>query len=198
MAKLPTTDELDAARAAFNPYFAAVGNVVHAWNHLQEELAILFCVVTGLDDTIGLAIWHSTTSDRTQRDMLRAAVSAEAAHEDWTAKFPNAKDQVDWILGEANKIADRRNDAIHAPCSVTLGGDFEILPFSFFGNPRAKKLQKKRILDEFEWYAKSAAALKDYVAAIEYAIADAARPWPDRPRMPVLEHLRDNKGSVRT
>jgi hypothetical protein len=189
MAKLPTTEEIDAATAAFDPYYSAVGKVVHAWNHLQEELAQVFCVVTGLNNSVGLAIWHTVQSDRGQREMLRSAVHAACADEEWAEKFPDAKESIDWLLNEANKVADRRNDAIHAPCSVTIGTeDFEIIPFSFLGNPRAKKLHTKDILAEFAWYAQSASVLKQHAQDVEVALSAAGKPWPDKPRMPALEH----------
>ena len=189
MAKLPTTEEIDAATAAFDPYYSAVGKVVHAWNHLQDEFAELFCIVSGLNHSVGLAIWHAVQSDRGQREMLRAAVYAACADEEWAKKFPSAKEGIDWLLNEANKVADRRNDAIHAPCSVTIGtGDFEIIPFSFLGNPRAKKLHTKDILAEFSWYARSASVLKQYAVDVEAALSSTRRPWPDKPRMPILEH----------
>ena|SRR5258708_375181 len=60
----------------FEPYVLALGKVAHAWNYLQEALALLFCTITGMDESIALAIWHSTTNDRTQREMLRAAIGA--------------------------------------------------------------------------------------------------------------------------
>jgi hypothetical protein len=65
--------------------------------------------------------------------------------------------------------------------------DFEIIPFSFLGNPRAKKLLKKDVLAEFGWYAQSASALKKYVQALQVALSRAGKPWPDRPQMPTLQ-----------
>jgi hypothetical protein len=187
MAKLPTTEEVDAATGAFEPYFRAVGKVVHEWNHLQEDLGKLFCMVAGIDHRIGLAIWNSLASDRGQRDMLRATIEAAERDEEWSEKFPKAKAGIEWLLGEADRIADRRNDAIHAPCSIVAGeGDFEIIAVSFFGNKRAKKLRGKDILREFSWYESSAEALKQHVRDVIFALSDARVPWPSKPRMPTL------------
>jgi len=63
----------DAVDAVMEPYVMALGKVAHAWNYLQEMLCELFCSVTGLENNTGQAIWHSTTNDRAQREMLRAS-----------------------------------------------------------------------------------------------------------------------------
>jgi hypothetical protein len=185
MVKLPTNEEIDAATAAFEPYFAALGQVAHAWNHLQEEFAELFCSVTGLGNSMGLAIWHSLRSDRAQREMVRAAIRAAAADEGWTEKFPQARQDVEWALDEANRIAERRNRAIHAPCSVAVGvEDFEIVPWAFSGNRLAKKLVGKDVLQEFKWYEESAKTLKQYIREAHVVLFNGRTPWPDKPQMP--------------
>jgi hypothetical protein len=58
----------------FEPYLMALGRVAHSWNHLQEALGGLFCTVAGLNEAVGLPVWHSSASDRAQRKMLRAVV----------------------------------------------------------------------------------------------------------------------------
>jgi hypothetical protein len=188
MAKLPTNEEVDAATAAFKPYFTALGEVAHAWNHLQEEFAHLFCIVAGLDNSMGSAIWHSLVSDRAQREMVRAAVNVAASDEDWVKKFPQVRGDIEWALDKADCIAERRNRAIHAPCSVGIGaGDFEIIPWSFFGNRLAKKLVGKDVLHEFKWYEESANTLKQFVREAHVALFNGRSPWPDKPRMPTVQ-----------
>lgn len=185
MAKLPDTDEIDLATKAFEPYFMALGKVAHAWNHLHEELGRLFCLVTGLDNSMGMSIWHALKSDRGQRDLLSAAMAAATSDEDWTGRFPKAEDGVRWVLKETNKLANQRNDAIHAPCSVIYGdGGFEIFAFSFSGNPKAKNLRDKDILMEFLWYESSADTIKHHVREIQFALSDPRVRWPENPLMP--------------
>jgi hypothetical protein len=186
MAILPSTEEVDAATAAFDPYFNAVGKVVHAWNHVQLELSILFGQVVGLDKSMAEALWDKLTSDRSQRNMLRAAVQVLASDDDWAAKFPKAEEGLKWLLDEADRIADRRNNAIHAPCSIVAGdeSDFEIIAVSFHGNRRAKKLRGKDILQEFGWYEACADALRRHVREVQFALSDARVPWPEKPCMP--------------
>src|SRR5215211_6790047 len=94
------------------PYITALGELVIAWNSLQEQLAELFWTVTGISNgRVPLAIWHAANSDRTQRQMLRAAAENAFA----TDKDKKTRDDILWLLDRANSLADQRNDAIHSP-----------------------------------------------------------------------------------
>ena len=185
MAKLPSTEEIDAATTAFEPYFKAVGRVVHAWNHLQEEFGSLFCDIAGLDHSMGFAIWQSVAHDRGQRTMLEAALDMKDKDDDWHEKFPKARESIRGVLHKANEVSEMRNNAIHAPCSITVGdNDFELIAVSFFGNQRAKKLHGKDILREFAWYEACADAIRRHVRDVQFALSDARVPWPDKLRLP--------------
>ncbi|SHN79158.1 hypothetical protein [Bradyrhizobium erythrophlei] len=181
MARFPDESEVNAATAAFEPYYKAVGKVVHAWNGLQEQLAIVFCRVTNIDQTMGLSVWHSANSDRAQRQMLKAALSA--VDDDWHLKYPKGEEDIRWLLSSADALAEVRNNVIHAPCSVALDdkSDFEIIPFSFHGNRRAKALRGKVILDEFCRCEANANRLKGYARWIDCVLSLEGYAWPDRP-----------------
>lgn len=184
MAKLPSEEELDALDASLQPYFIALGKVAHAWNHLHEELGKVFCSITGLDLSVGMNIWHSIKSDRSQREMLAGAITAVASDEDWVAVRPQAVVGVRWLLKKIDKIASKRNSAIHAPCFPTLGPDhFEIKPLTFFSNRLALRLAGKDILKEFSLYEEAADTLRQHTKVVRYAI-DAKTAWPDRPPLP--------------
>ena len=195
MAKGPVLPPDSVLNETWAPYIVSLGNVAHAWNHLQEEIGKLFCLVSDLSNSMGMSIWHSSRSDRAQRDMLRGALSARISDEEWAEKYPKAVDDIRWLLIKANVVADQRNDAIHAPCSLGIDGDeLEITPIVFFGNPRAGKLRGKDILNEFAWYEKCADTLKVFTREIESALIEPrAFPWPDRPRLPILEPSRRHK-----
>jgi hypothetical protein len=185
MAKLPDHADFDAASAAFEAYFMALGRVAHEWNHMQEELGKVFCVVSGLDNSMGMALWHALKSDRSQRDLLDAAARTATLDEAWAEMFPNAEQGVLWLVKQVNILAERRNDAIHAPCSIVPGEpDLEIFAVSFFSNPRAKNLRGKDILQEFSWYEQSAGTLRRHARELQAALADARLPWPERPQLP--------------
>src|SRR5215207_9637066 len=185
MVKLPDKIQIEAATKRFEPYLTALGSVANAWNHLHEELGLLFCYVSGLDTTMGMNIWHSLKSDRSQRDLLDAAIKTRAEDEDWAKQFPKARESIDWMLTKIHKFAERRNDAIHAPCSIGIGDDqFEIVPHSFFGNPKAKRLRGKDILTEFDWYTDYTDALRRYAQSLQPALGTVGYSWPDKPLLP--------------
>jgi hypothetical protein len=41
-------------KIAFDDYVAAVGRVSHAWNHLHEQFAELFAIVSAADQQVAL------------------------------------------------------------------------------------------------------------------------------------------------
>ncbi|MDN3277138.1 hypothetical protein QWJ07_22940 [Frankia sp. RB7] len=189
---MPSEDEVDAATAALAPYFTALGRVAHSWNHLHEELGKLFCSVTELELHHGMAIWHKLKSDRSQRDILRGAIEARKQETDWVASHPNLAEAVSCLLNETNGLADGRNNAIHAPCSVAMHGntkDFELVPVTFFGNDKAKRLVGKDILEEFRWYEKCADTLKKYATSCRLAV-DAGFLSLEKPRLPTREQTK--------
>jgi hypothetical protein len=180
----PTDEE---TRRAFEAYTLALGKVAHAWNYLHEKLARLFCVITGAEPAISLAIWYSTTNERAQRDMLKAAIAAVNV-ERWT-NLPQATEDLAWLLDKSHSLAGLRNNAIHAPCSLYIGGGndgaSEMGAAFFQGHPRAKELQGKKIIIEFDWCERYAETLTRFAQHLESAIADPGRhAWPSRPSLP--------------
>ena len=180
--------------AAFDEYCTALGHVASIWNHMQEGIGLLFCQLTGLSKTVGMAIWYSTPSDRSQREMLRAAVGAMP--DDFWEKFhaPSAKVDMLWLLSQANSLADRRNDAIHAPVSAgIIDGIVQIEAFKYHGNPRAQKLYGKEVLNELAWYRHSAATLFGFARTLNQAV-ERLIAWPEKPSMPALVQSKTRKG----
>jgi hypothetical protein len=187
MATLPSADELNAIEATLQPYFLALGKVAHSWNHLHEELGKIFCAVTQLDLSVGMAAWHGLRSDRGQRQMLEAAIKGAAESEDWVEEHPGALEGVIWLINRVNCLSGDRNNAIHAPCHALPGlEDFEIKPITFFGNRLARKLQGKDILQEFSWYEQTADILRRHATDVRFAL-DAQVAWPERPALPKRE-----------
>jgi hypothetical protein len=96
-----------------------------------------FAAVTS-NGKIALAIWYTPHSDRTQRDMLTAAIN-ETLDEKWARYSPTAKADILALVSEADSVADRRNDAIHAPVSLAIDKrKLVIIPLYFHGNPYSK------------------------------------------------------------
>jgi hypothetical protein len=185
--------QIQQARAkAFRPIAIELGWLVFEWNRLHEALAALFGDVVSptKNKSIPYAIWHSTSNDRTQREMLRAAAAAA------TTANPQAKSDIAWLLSELNKLAGRRNVAVHSPLIFANEmTETEIIPWWFFGNPRAAELRDKPLLDEFKWYRDHLARLAYFAEGLDLALS-VGRPWPERPQLPSRDDFR-NLGAKR-
>jgi hypothetical protein len=83
-----------------------------------------------------------------------------------------------------NSLEDQRNDALHAPYSVLLE-DFElrVVPYTFGGNVRAKKLRGKNLAGELRTYSSHMNSLKEFARQLlgksRLQATDLA--WPERP-----------------
>jgi hypothetical protein len=176
---IPTREKM---HEAIDAYARAVGRVSGAWNYLHWTLGGLFAVVIGGEAELVLAAWRSVENDRAQREMLYAAIKA-ASPKRWE-QTPKAPDDLLWVLKRADKLADVRNDAIHAQVSLHLGPELAVgvaLP------PRGKREWKlfdravkgKKLLDEFAKCEQDTDALTVFV---RQAHATLAKPdqqeWP--------------------
>ena len=169
-------------RRLFAPYANELGWLIYEWNRLQEALGELFtAIVTPKHHSLGVGIWHSITSDRAQREMLAAANSTLRKKQGAkVADDTKAADDIKWLLNRVTELADKRNDAVHAPLVfVAESGALQLMPLFFLGNPRAAKLENKNLLQEFAWYRGHASALASFAENVRYAIT---RPehfgWP--------------------
>jgi len=168
-----------------------VGQVAFYWNELHEALGELFALIVTSDRVVGMAVWYSTQNDRGQREMLRAALDVTPV--DRWPRFPRAIPDITEVLDKTQSLSDRRNDALHTPFSMTISSPREpgkphiaMAPSTHLGNPRAKKLRGKDLIAEFEFYARTAKALSEFVGAAIVALTSSDQPWPDKPRMPTL------------
>ena len=135
----------------------------------MKRLGVLFVAATGMERNLALSIWYSVTSDRAQREMLKASVFATSSQR--SEKLPKARDDLKWLLDRAEEVADARNNAVHAPCSLYLGGSVSEMGVSYFnGNPRAKNLVGKELLVEFAWCERYAQTLREFIQRLENSI----------------------------
>jgi len=173
----------EVRKKAFEEYVTAVGKVAYSWNYLHEQLAQLFVSVVAADNVdVAFAVWYSTPNDRGQRQMLKSAVAASKAP--W--KTAATVDEFKWLDGRLNSLAEARNDAVHAPCSLYVDAERSVMgPAFIWGHPRAKNLIGKSLLAEFAWCEAYTEALSRYVIALQSAVhPDNREPWPDRPKLP--------------
>jgi hypothetical protein len=182
--------------AAFRPYALAIGQMALAWNDLQERLSLLFDQVLGMPGhNASLKIWHSTTQDRAAREMLKAILDEVPLR--WLRGFPNAQDDIEWVLAKTENLENERNNIIHAPL-IFVGhppnaGQLpnplyppKVVPQWFLGHKRAKNLLEKDILVTYRRCRDTALILRDFVVDITFALGQrsAPPPWPKRPSLP--------------
>jgi hypothetical protein len=175
----------DLLDKAFEPYAKAIGYFLRDWNDLQEQFSRLFLFVVGNPDPdIFLAIWHSIPNDRMQRGMLRAAAARRfMAHE--PASNKGLLEEINWLLEKADSLGRQRDDAAHVPVALLIDEPFEFIAHALGGNPMAKKLKGKRLLDEFNLYRQRAKVLRSHATQIElYLSLGRTSPLPKTPAWP--------------
>jgi hypothetical protein len=182
VSKIPSPE---VVRKHLDPYATEIGHIAISWNRLHENLALLFWHAIGPGGA-PFAIWNTISSDRTQREILKAAVEANAFNDRPDSK--RISQDVLWLLKQADKLSDQRNDALHGPITTltdTATGETRVAPQTFFGNRRAKKLDKKDLMNEFNWYRESIEALSRYAADLVRE-RPTSTAWPKRPQLPKL------------
>jgi hypothetical protein len=130
------------------------------------------------------AVWYSTFSDRSQRQMLEAAIANWAEYH-WQSHPIHAKKDLIWLLRRADELGNRRDDAIHAPAILytdVQGTEMAAPPLS--GHRRAQNLRGKRLLIEFDWRERYVEELSRFTMAATNALAYPDYTWPDKPQPP--------------
>jgi hypothetical protein len=194
--KKPVKQRERARAKAFRPIAIEIGCLTYEWNRLHEALGVLFGdIVLKENPSIPLAVWHSLTNERAQREMLKAAI--RAAFEGHSPK-PRTHDDIDWILEHLNKaLAGRRNDAIHPPLvfvhEFNIIFDFveqiRVMPNYYLGSLRARQLKDKSLLEEFRWYRDHISRLANFAEGLHCAICSQDCALPDRPDLPPRGHF---------
>lgn len=168
---------------SFNPYTRTIGQAALAWNGLHEAFRELFCVLMqGVDTPQSASVFYSLRSDRSQRQMIKAA--AKSAFE--TGELPKDESElIGWLLKEADKLAEARDDIVHAPLISSISPD-NVYPFAQFGHPRAKNLSGKDLLTEFRWCRDTAITLADFCikTALTISYGREQFPLPETPSLP--------------
>lgn len=173
-------------RRAFRPLAIELAWIAYEWNALHSHLADLFADISTADRDMSFAIWHSIPNDRTQRDILKAALTALHPYDD---HMPRLRDDTAWVLEKLDALAGKRNGAIHVPLAFMMptgATEIDISTYYFHGNPHAIQLKDKPLVDEFRWYRDHLSRLCAYAADLHSVLTfgDDGFPWPDRPQLP--------------
>ena len=162
---------------------ADIGSIAIAWNGLHVVLGEIFVDVIAPDKKrIVLAAWSAVPNDRSKRAMLESAAVMAFGRK---SKFVI---ELKWALGKMNRLEDSRNDAVHTPYAISMGGDegFQFIPYVWSESPRAKALWDRDLKLEFASYLKNIDSITKFARALGKMIhAPALDPaWPKRPSLP--------------
>ena len=164
----------------FRPYAQAIGEMTLAWNDFHMVLSTLFETATKIPNKMApMAIWNSSKSDRAQRDMLESLINLRVINYDLR---PEMRQELKWVLTEATKLEELRNNAVHAPLLEESNG--KVIAWHQLGNRRAKGLAGKELLKEFNWFYDTILVLREYAAVLERIMWNANESLPPRPKLP--------------
>jgi hypothetical protein len=85
-----------------------VGRATIAWNTLSGAMFQSYQLLSELDEATAKATFFSITSDRSQRDIVANLVELKLRPLD-----PVIANRFKSVIGEANKLAGKRNDILH-------------------------------------------------------------------------------------
>lgn len=210
--------------ARYKAYTTTIGQFVLTWNDLHEKLAFVFTAVLSHDDRKRIpekkrpeyefremerlvGIWNSSVYDRPKREMLRG-IMVPLVTSDFL-EFSNFEEDIRWILDEADRIEEIRNNAVHAPLihnynefdvspmypasqdrrkyKTVFVGAGKIIPNVLMSNRRALRIAKRHsddLLRELRWARDASAVLRDFALRIAWALLYEPAPWPRRPSLP--------------
>ncbi len=184
------TDE--EAEKILEPCALELGKLVFAYNRMQDKLGKLYWAALGKDKgREAEEKWYSIPSDGAQRKMLKDVAASVA----WPAMI---QEEIGWLLDEAGKMGQKRNDAMHASyVMLTNEEGTKTVSDPFSGNKRAKNMAGKNLIKEFRWYRVCAEVLAQYAVMMHYHLLFTSQ-YPQLPVRPTLPLLNDiDEPSVR-
>lgn len=155
----------------------ALGEVLHAWNRAHAGLFSVFVrVVTDNDWSLALALWHTGSGDKAQRDLLEAASIARLSER---KSYLNA---VKWALASMATIGEYRNAITHTEMTYEYT---QLMPGITAKSSHADKLASARRLDQ-HWRSVRGDlhAIASYLDGVQLGLwLEMPRPLTRRPRL---------------
>ena len=169
-------------RSTSRQYGAVIGEVVLASNYVLMELQLLFgALVTPDHPHVAEAMWHTLSNDRPKLELLRAFVEGNTTIQN------TARDRIVWAISKAEKLAEKRNDAVHATVAFDrTAKPYKVVPFKQGTHPaRFRRLTVQHDLKRFFRSVKDDLhALSNYVRAVRIHLMYPARfALPQKPRL---------------
>jgi hypothetical protein len=198
----------------FDAYTKSVGSLLLAWNDLHERLSTLFVMAMGIEQFArSFAVWHNIRNDGGKRLALRVALDNLPASV--IGGRTKLVEEIQWILGNAQKLEENRDNSAHTPVHFSYPNDFTlaeliimrdraalgtptVTPQTGFGNIRAQRLKSsdRNLLADHRHARNRILILRDYAMAIDHAWMNKHATWPDRPELPDRKPSRRSKSKA--
>lgn len=176
----------------FNSYTKAVGELILAWNDFHIVLSMLFATVIKIPNRIvPNTIWNFLETDRRQRDLLKVLVELSVLN----YNIPkNLKKEIIWVLDEAQKVENARNNFAHSPIYIEAPGEF--MPWYHMGNRRAGNLKGRDLLKEARMYYRRLIKIREYAEKLTDTLdrTQARHPNVKLPKRPSLPNRGESNG----
>jgi hypothetical protein len=161
-------------------YAENVGRIAIAWNSLHSSLLMGFEQFLDISEESAKNLWEVGTSDRQQRNMLRALaneIENEKLREDYL-----------WTLGKIDSLAEFRNSLIHAPVK-TCRETFSILPDELGKANHTRNFKNIKEKDLFSSLEGDILKLSAFILRIFIACNSNEGSSPQRPKLEGLGAL---------
>jgi len=140
------------------PFYKHVGELTLIWNLATHALFVAFVGLSGMNAKYAASVYFSLRSDGAQREVVRSLAKARLADD----SDPQAVQLYDSLKSEINnleKIAQKRNGAVHATILSDQKGYLAADPFAFSGpNRHAIFRDPERTIKEIEDAVRSVCA----------------------------------------
>src|SRR5262249_39167518 len=134
-------------------------------------------------------LWNSAAFDRPKRAMLRSLVkTGHSKHDEFLKLGPD----LNWLLDQADRVEDARNDAIHSALvfyrhddgsAQAIGLAGRVTPSVPFATSRSVTLAKMDLLTECRWCRDASVVLSAFAGSLYEAVATRGK-WPNRASLP--------------
>ncbi len=192
-------------RKAIKAHIRQTGEVIWAWNSLQQAFAFVFTrTFPNASGFLPHALWNAVVSDSSQRDMLKAAI-------EWGGITGRAAPALLWALKQVGDLTVYRNDIVHGLVGYR-GTDRGLKTrFSYFGNPvkrvaryTAREASNGEILEGpsldkvMKLMRGDLLQLAEYVLQVGRTIGPAEQrpPWPRRPLLQAHNWFQGKQGKT--
>ena len=162
--------------------------MVWEWNALHRTFGYVFMHLLGKSQWhVSNALWHTPTSDKAQRELLKTAV-------EWADRVrPPHRERLLWAIEQADKLSTYRNDIVHGHGGFLIGENGLTTHLSSGQNSLKRVLKHAKIDTPFHDLMSALCddlrRLERFVAAVWRCMTPLDEKTKASPRRPVIRSL---------